>query len=140
MSIKTERSPFHDEDTFLAYPLNHLFCVVDTQAQVDEILEGLYDLGYAEQAVNVATGQEAVERVDIDGQHSGIRGRIVRAVQHLGGEYEAMETYVSAMSAGRFVVTAPVDNDEDRDAVVALYKEHGAEKLAHFKPAVVEFL
>ena len=140
MNIKTESSPFLDEDTFLAYPMHRLFCIVDSRDQVDAILEGLYAMGYAEQAVNAATGKEAVERVDMDGDNSGIRGRIVRAIQHLGGEYEAMQTYMTAMEAGRWVVTAPVDNDEDRDAVVALYKEHGAEKLAHFKKAVVEYL
>lgn len=140
MSIKTERSKFFDDDAFSAYPTNHLFCVVDTKAQVDAILEGLYALGYAEQAVNVATGEEAVERVDIEGERSGLRGRLVRAIQRLGGEFEAMRNYMAAMKAGRYVVTAPADDDEDRDAVVALFQEHDAEQVAHFKPAVVEYL
>jgi hypothetical protein len=140
MSIKTERSPFFDEDTFLAYPTHHVFGVVDSRPQVDAILEGLYALGYAEHAVNAATGKDAVEGVDLEGERSGLRGRIVRAVQHLGGEYEAMQNYVAALEAGRYVVTAPADDDEDREAVVALFAEHGAEQLAHFKPAVVEYL
>lgn len=53
--------------------MHRLFCIVDSQAQVDAILEGLY-------------------------------------------------------------------NDEDQAAVVARFKEHGAEKVAHFKKAVVEYL
>lgn len=140
MSIKTERSPFFDEDSFSAYPTHVIFGVVDSRAQADAILEGLYALGYAEQAVNAVAGHEAVESVDLEGERAGLRGRLVRALQRLGGEYRAMEHYVADLEAGRHVVTAPADNDEDRDAVVALFKEHGAERIAHFKPTVVEFL
>ena len=140
MTIKTERSPFFDDDQFLAYPMNRLFGIVETRAQVDAILEGLYAMGYSEQAVNAATGDEAVERVDMDGERSGLRGRIVRAIQHLGGEYEAMQNYMAAMSAGRWVVTVPVDDDEERAEIIALFEQHGAERLAHFKKALVEYL
>ena len=140
MSIKTERSPFFDEDTFSAYPTNLVFGVVDSRAQADAILEGLYALGYTEQAVNALAGPEAAEGLDLDGDRAGLRGRFVRAIQRLGGEYRALEHYVADLESGKHVVTAPADTDEDRDAVVALFKEHGAHRMAHFKPTVVEFL
>ncbi len=140
MSLKTKSSPYHNEKAFLAYPINRLFGVVNKQEQADKILEGLYALGYSEKAVNVATGQEAADRVDLDGSHSGLRGRVVRAMQHLGGEYAITKSYEAATLAGQYVVAAPIDNDEDKAAVVALFKENGAENMAFFKKNVVEDL
>jgi len=126
MSKKTQPSPYHDESKLVIYPTSYVFCIIDTEADKDKIVEGLKTMGYIDEAFVVGTGTASAEAMDVDGSHHGLRGRIVRALQNIGEEHEAIENYANAMKEDKFVVGAPTDDIANRDEVVKLYKAHAA--------------
>lgn len=140
MSRKKQSSPYHNDKFFLAYPAHRIFGIIEDEASVEKVKEALYGLGYSEQAVVADTGADAVKRVDAEGAHSGVRGRLTRAMQHLGGEAEIFKRYSLAMQHGKYVISAPIDTDEDRDAVADLFRMHGASQINFFGKGSVESL
>ena len=132
MSVKTETSPFYDDEGLTVYPTNQLLCIFDKAAQVDEVLEALYTMGYTKNAIALITGEAGVEKIDVEANNFGLGGHIIRALQHMGGEHQAYQNYEAAMLRGDYVLAIPIEIEEERDRIVELYKAHQGHYINYF--------
>ena len=65
------------------------------------------------------------------GRHHGLRGRIYRAIEHLGDEYEQLVAAADHLKAGGLLIMVPAD-DAKKGLAARILTGHGGDRLVHF--------
>jgi len=114
------------------YPEDHVVGVIDRSENVRAAVEALDAAGYNSDDVTVLCGQSGLERLDADGSHHGLLGRVVRLVQTYGTEGEALRLLEDELQRGHFVIGVRVPDDAGKQQVADLLAEHGGSYLHHY--------
>lgn len=126
---------------FVAAPLHRVVGVIDDTADLPAAVGGLEAAGFVADAIHVFVGEEGERRLDLEGTHHGLRGRVTRLLQKLGSESDVFIELEEALTAGHAVIGVLTDGShEERSRAEAVLKAHGAHSLHYFGRLDVEDL
>ena len=95
-----------NHSSFTYRPKNAVTAILDQEA-LDQALSILTEAGVDSTSVEVLSGQEGAEILDLDGSHHGLRARLVRHIQLLGSSENDLRNYSIALQEDRAVVIVP---------------------------------
>ena len=146
-SIKMS-DPRHDRDaslrrpetseTEVRYPENRVLAIVDTQDQLDSVLQALRTSGFIDSEIDVMCGQAAAAAVKASTGRSGLTDVVIRVARRLGLQDEETETkdrYEEALRSDQYVVSVAAPTDERKELAAQLLATRGAHFinfLGHF--------
>jgi hypothetical protein len=134
--VTTDSSRF---DPF-PYPLHFVVGVLADQAELNSGRDGLGKAGFDDDRVVVLHGEEDAERLDIEGQMHGVRGRLVRALQSIADvDLAHIRRHGEYMRADRYVVGVVVGDDrQDQQRAVEALRAAGGEFINFYGDSYVE--
>ena len=115
------------------YPENDVMAVIDSPEEGGKALAELREAGFHAEDVLLATGGEAVDRMDASGRHCGLLAHFVRWLEGfltdegvLGREYEA------AAQAGHSIIAVHTHDAAEIARAREVLARHGAHHVYHF--------
>jgi hypothetical protein len=120
-------------------PKNAVTAILD-QEGLEQALSILTEAGVDSTSVEVLSGQEGAEILDLDGSHHGLRARLVRHIQLSGSSENDLRNYSVALQEDRVVVIVPVADEHMADAAGAVLERCGGERVLYFRTTKVERL
>lgn len=118
---------------FMGRPRHRLFMVFDSAEAADEALQWLDQEGHRGKGVWVLRGEEGMRFLDATGRREGLRGRVVRTVEHaLSSDISYLSVLQEALEAGATVVVVAVPGAEAADRLGTSLEARGARDLAYF--------
>jgi hypothetical protein len=126
-------------DDFLTYKDNRVISIFDDPRSVRAAIDELVKAGFPAEDIYVLSGPEGAARLDLSGEHHGLRGRIYRFIERLGDERQWLEQQSALMKRGGLGVSLPAD-DESKASAAEILTRHGGQHTAHFGKAHWETL
>ena len=132
MAASDEESAFPDFPEGLVKPQkDSVVAFMDGPDQVEAAMEELVGQGFDRDEIYVLCGPKGVERLDVDGRHHGMRGRIYRLVEWMSDEKGILLRARDHLTAGGLVLSVPADEDQKASAARIL-GGNGGHGMAHF--------
>lgn len=123
----------HAPEGFMGRPRHRLFMVFDGEVAPDDAWAWLRDEEGVDPDVWVLRGEEGLRSLDASGRLEGLRGRIVRVVEHaLSSDVTYLRLLQAALEAGATVVAVPVAGADAADRLARRAEAHGARDPAYF--------
>ena len=122
---------------FIGYEANRIVSVLDDPSQVQRAIEELKQAGFAPDDISVLTGPEGASKLDLVGDHHGLRGRIYRFVEKLGDENLWLQRHSELLEGGAFGLAVSA-TPEQKSAVAKIIASHGGHDTAFFGKAAWE--
>jgi hypothetical protein len=126
-------------DDLLTYKDNRVISILDDPRSVQGAIDELVKAGFPAEDIYVLSGPEGAARLDLSGEHQGLRGRIYRFIERLGDERQWLEHQSALMKRGWLGVSLPAD-DESKASVAEILARHGGRHTAYFGKAHWETL
>ena len=104
---------------------------LDDPDQLEAAVTELVEQGFERDRIWVLAGTKGVERLDVDGRHHGLRGRVYRLVEWMGDEKGILFRARDHLASGGLLLSVPANEDEKASAARVL-GAHGAHGMAHF--------
>jgi hypothetical protein len=125
-------------EDFLKYPAGHVIALMTDGDSVAAALADLKAAGFPGDKMYVLAGPAGAERLDVTGEHHGLRGRVYRTLR-IGDEHEELLRAANHLEAGGLAVRIPADKDNKSDAARIL-REHRAVHVVYMGAATYETL
>ena len=106
---------------------------LDAPDEVEAAMEELVEQGFDRDRIFVLCGPKGAERLDVDGRHHGLSGRIYRLLEWMSDEKGILFRARDQLAAGGLVMSVPADDDRKATAARIL-GAHGGHGMAHFGP------
>jgi hypothetical protein len=116
------------------YPENNVVAVIDTLAELEELVESLTGGGFLKSEIQALHGQAAAEKLRASTGRSGLAGLAMRLIASIGmpNDETAMKNrYAQALADGRILVLVEASTDERKKLAAKLLREHGG-KFVNF--------
>src|SRR5688572_19634366 len=97
---------------FLKYPAGNVIALMTDGAAVSAALADLTNAGFPRDKMYVLVGPAGAERLDVSGQHHGLRGRVYRMAGQVGDEHEELLRAANHLQAGGLALRVPATKDE----------------------------
>lgn len=121
------------ETQFMGRPRHRLFAIFDDPTVGQEAVEKLRTEGHEGDNVWVFYGEEGTRRIDITGDLEGIRGRIIRTVEHaMSGDIGYFRILDEALRSGGLVIAVSVADADAADQLARLLRSCAAHSFAYF--------
>jgi|SRR5919106_2482828 hypothetical protein len=124
---------------FLSYPEGNVIALMTDATSVSGALDDLTNAGFARDKMYVLVGPTGAERLDVTGQHHGLRERIYRIVGRFGDEHEELIRAADHLQAGGFALRIPA-TDDDKAVAAGILTKHGAAHIVFMGKATYETL
>jgi hypothetical protein len=129
----TQATHEHVPAGFMGRPRHRLFMVFDDARPVHDVVRWLEEKGRGADDIWVLQGEEGSRTLDVSGRLEGIRGRVIRAVEHaLSSDIAYLTTLQEALDAGATVVAVRVEDAEAAQELSESLKERTARLFAYF--------
>ncbi|MDQ4148799.1 MAG: hypothetical protein M3164_02210 [Actinomycetota bacterium] len=116
---------------FITAPVNRVTALMDSPDGVAAAVEELTQAGIDRDEIFVLSGQKGAERIDVSGRHHGLRGRIYRFVEQMGGLSEEVARAADHMAAGGLAISVPAKEEEIANNVADILEGHGGHEIIH---------
>ena len=126
-------------EEFLTYRDNRVLSILEDPRSVQSAIDELVQAGFPAEGIYVLSGPEGAARLDLSGEHHGLRGRIYRFIEKLGDERQWLEHQAALMKEGGFGVSLPAD-DENKGTAAEILIRLGGKHTAYFGKAHWETL
>jgi hypothetical protein len=129
----------HDHD-FIWYPDNDVLAVIGDCQEAERAVQAIRDLGFGEDDVHLASGDDWVQTFSATGKPAGNLARLVRFFQRISSDvvYSNMRLYEQAVRQGQAVIMVHLTGRERLDEVSQILVKHGAQNVNFFGPLAVE--
>jgi len=124
-AMETNNHTMSESDfTYAADSITGFF---NDMAQVHMLLETLLKNGFDESDITFLGPVDELNSMDMTGDHHGIYGRLVRSSQRFfkNNDFELISKANEEMEKGHYVLTIVALNDEEKNIVSRLMKQHG---------------
>jgi hypothetical protein len=121
-------------EDFLKYPVGTVIALMTDGDSVAAALDDLSGAGFPRDKIYVLAGPAGAERLDVTGQHHGLRGRVYRALAQVSDEHEELLRAGNHLQAGGRV---PADKDE-KAVAARILREHGAVHILYMGQTTYE--
>ena len=96
--------------------------------------------GFSEAQLHAYCGLEGAHQLDPTGEDHGLLTRLTRTIENIFSEFDGLREYAAAAAEGQCVLATPIPDEEQRDAAVAVYRQHNADVITAFGKMTVERL
>ncbi|MEO8541551.1 MAG: hypothetical protein ABI577_17550 [bacterium] len=117
---------------FLAYPVDYLFGVVDDSGEARAVTTELHSGGIADELVSTFAGEAGAIRIDAQGEHHGIFGRLARIAQAMSMDADHAQEYENAARAGKTVFAIHSSDADLRAGARSILKAHGGHFINYY--------
>jgi hypothetical protein len=114
------------------FPYNSVVGIIDDLNDTNALVERLRAAGVPEDKMAVLAGEAGVRTIDVEGKRHGLLGRIFRAVDRIGDERDETQLHLDALREGHRVVVVSVTDDQQKDQVSSLFKEHHGHEIHYY--------
>jgi len=104
---------------------------LDGPDQAEAAIEQLVGEGFDGDRIYVLCGPKGAQRLDVSGEHHGLRGRVYRLLEWMGDEKGILFRARDHLEAGGLVMSVPAD-DKAMSKAAGILGAHGAHGMAHF--------
>lgn len=103
-------------------------------------LQALADAGFGDDRIDVFTGEEGAEKLDVDGRHHGLWVRFVRGVEDAVTDdaYLAHRTDKVLRAGGTVVAVYMHGTRKERDQVIEILRNNGGNEPIYYGKWVTE--
>lgn len=109
---------------------NAVFAVIDDQANASRAVTALVEAGFSEDRVTVWRGEEGKKEIDPTGKEHGVIGRIRRAVQTMGTEYDVIQEFAELVGQGKSGFAVGYANQDELASAHRILAEHAGREMA----------
>ena len=111
---------------FIAYPTNKVVGFIDDPGDAQAALSDLKAAGFTADEIEVLTGEEGAQRIDVNGGEHGVLAHIVRSILKTLGEYEIphAKRHEQELLAGHFGIGVTAKQEEHQKKVRGILKSH----------------
>jgi hypothetical protein len=124
----------------LSEPRHRLMARFPGLDRVAPAFAALHKAGLETDQAYVVSGDEGIRRLDPTGEHHGLKGRLVRAVQFMASYGELIREDAEFLGAGGVIVTIPAEDPADRERIEDVFRAHEASRMVYFGGATYEDL
>lgn len=134
-----EEHQFDPASDSLSFPDDTVVGILDDPDSASSAVGALLEGGVPDTEIKVLCCDSGARRLDPTGERHGVLGRLQRLVQHFGDkEVPYLHTQAEALEAGKFLVAAPAETDEESRRVADILSSHGAHFINRYTPWTVE--
>jgi len=139
--MRANINPDPHAEGFQWQPTNHVTAIIDDQDEVFSVIRRLKESGFSDEDISVFIGSEGLAKLDVHGEHHGMLGRVIRAVESVTADQHPDQEAEGALKAGLVYVTVLTDGSvEQKTMAVRSLKAHNAHNLRYFGRLTVERL
>ena len=132
MASSDEEFAFPEFPEGLVKPQNDsVVAFLDQPDQAEAAVEELIGQGFDPDQIYVLCGAKGAERLDVNGRHHGLRGRIYRLIEWMSDEKGILFRARDHLAAGGLVMSVPAD-EEQKASAARILGGHGGHGMAHF--------
>lgn len=114
-------------------PRHRLFVGFDDPAAGLAVAEELHSKETANDGVVILVGEEGARWLDVTGRYEGIRGRIIRLVEHaLSSDIDYLKELQALLESGGLVLVVPVASAQAAHTLAGTLRERSGQLLAYF--------
>lgn len=118
---------------FIGRPRHRLFMVFDDAQAAHDAVRWLEDEGRAPDGAWLLQGKDGSRTLDVSGRLEGIRGRVLRSVEHaMSNDIAYLTTLQEALNAGGAVVAVRVEDADAAQELAESLRERTARLFAYF--------
>lgn len=130
-----------EKSDFITYPTNKVVGFIDSKDDAVAALHDLHKAGFEVNDIEVLTGQEGADRIDVTGAKHGTLARMVRALQRTG-EFEVLHAreHTKELLAGHYGIGVTANHEKDRKKISEIMKAHGGHFINFYGVWHVEYL
>jgi hypothetical protein len=118
-------------DGLLTAPEHRVLAHMDAPGAVAAAVDDLADAGFPSEEIYVLCGPEGAARLDVSGEHHGLRGRTYRILEWLGDERVLRLQSADHLAARGLVVTVPA-GEKAKVRAARILADHGGREIVHF--------
>lgn len=130
--------PNSTNEDLLVYPTNKVVGIIDNSAKTEAAIDALAKAGFDTDEIEVFCGQKGANIVDSGGEEHGVLAKILRTIQTFGTDYEHAKRHEEELQAGHFMITVPVDEDEDKQEAADILKANGGYFINYYGALTIE--
>jgi hypothetical protein len=139
--VNKEGHQFDPDSDSLSFPDDTVVGIVDEPEGANSAVEGLVAAGVPEEGIQVLCCDSGARRLDPTGKRHGVLGKLHRTVQLFGDQEVAhVKRQAAELRAGRFLVAAPAETDEEAEAVARVLKSNGGHFINRYTSMTVRRL
>jgi hypothetical protein len=131
--------PPSNVDIFRHKPVNEVSALLPNEQSTVAACEYLYDAGFDVTRVQILRGEEGARILDKHGTQHGYAARLVRILQNLGIDENALDVYDEALRNGETLITIPCASESARD-LAYLLRPHGGHAMIYWGKGTRELL
>lgn len=123
-----------DHGDFVLPPRHRLFAIFDDRAAAQRVIAMLQMQGFTgDDDIWLLSGEDALARVDANGERHGLWGRTARALEHLlaHSDTEYLEGLEAEVRRGRLVLAVLVSDEKQADEVARAMRAQGGRSFAY---------
>ena len=122
------------------YAENYLVGIFPDGPALESAAADLMGRGFAEAELHAYCGIEGAHELDPTGADHGLLTRISRTIENIFSEFDGLREYAAAAAEGHCVLATPIPDEDQREAAIAVYREHDADVITAFGKMTVERL
>ncbi len=139
--MRANINPDPHAEGFQWQPTNHVTAIIDDQDDVLSVILSLKESGFVNEDISVFIGREGLAKLDVHGEHHGMFGRIVRALESVTADQQPDQEAEKALKAGLAYITVLTDGSvKQRATAQRVLRAHNAHHLRYFGRLAVERL
>ena len=125
----------------LTFPTDTVVGILDDPDAATSALDELIAAGVPEERLQVLCGEAGARRLDPSGKRHGLLGRLQRVVQQYADkEVSHVQRQAAELRAGRFLVAAPAEDEEEAERVSKILTENGGHFINRYGKWTVQRL
>lgn len=114
-------------------PRHRLFAIFNDPAAGLAAVEELHAEGHDGGGVVVLKGEEGCHWLDVTGRYEGLRGRVVRLVEHaMSGDIDYLHEMEASLEKGGLVIVVPVPDVHAADDMARMLRQRAGHSCAYF--------
>jgi hypothetical protein len=131
--------PPSNVDTFRHKPVHEVSALLPDEKSTVAAFQDLHNAGFDVTHAQILRGEEGARILDKRGTQHGYAARLVRILQRLGIDENALDVYDEALRKGETLITIPCASDSARD-LSYLLETHGGHAMLYWGRGTREVL
>ncbi|TVR53295.1 MAG: hypothetical protein EA421_11515 [Gemmatimonadales bacterium] len=136
-----EDHQFDPESDSLSFPDDSVVGILDDPEGASSAVDALLAAGVPRDGIQVLCCDSGARRLDPSGERHGVLGQLQRIIQHFGDkEIGHVQRQAAELQAGKFLIAAPAEDDEESRRVADILKANGGHFINRYTSWTVEQL
>jgi hypothetical protein len=136
-----EGRQYDPESDSLSFPDDTVVGIVDDPDGAASAVDQLISDGIPQDRIQVLCCDSGARRLDPSGERHGVLGQIQRIIQLFGDKEVAhVERQAAELQAGKFLIAAPAESDEESRRVADILKANGGHFINRYTSWTVQQL